>query len=245
MTVPAANPQKRPERFAPVPFRALGDKRLSRADLAVLGVIAAHDRFQTNGRGCDAGRPRIAHLANCDMATMSHAVTRLEAFGYIGSRTHPADGRKRLYWVIYTEDDAKFLNGATNPTPRERVAGAPAVRREIGGRSVTELAEIGGARNSLFVDSAKEFPANIFPEREKNIPESERYTPTRRASKGKRETFRPVASLVCEIERRCKQREITPQNALADLSDLYSQSDDARDAAHIERVIGEIEGCDD
>jgi DNA-binding MarR family transcriptional regulator len=228
---------KRPERWAAIPFRALGDKRLSRADLAVLGVIAAHDRFQANGRGCDAGRPRIAHLANCDMATMSHAVSRLESFGYVGSRAHPADGRKRIYWVIYTDDDAKFLSGETNPTPRGGTAG----RGDIGGRPATETPEIGGAGKGLSVDSAREILTNIFPEREKIFGEPENRYATTRALQGKKETWRSLSSHVCEIERRFKRGEISCPEALADLSDLYFQADDAQETAQIERVIGEIE----
>lgn len=241
MTGAATASEKKRECFAPVPFRALGDKRLARADIAVLGVVAAHDRFRSNGRGCDAGRPRIAHLANCDLATMSHAVTRLEAFGYIGSRADPRDGRKRIYWVNYSDDDGRFMSGATNPTPKAAAANSMAHPQPIGGRSVTERPEIGGAPKRQTFEPASDSGPNIFPEREKIFGEAGNTHASRRASEGDVGKWRPIASHVSEIERRFRKGEIERRDALASLSRLHGEATENHDQSHIERVLSEID----
>lgn len=243
MTGAATANGKRRERFAPVPFRALGDKRLSRADLAVLGVIAAHDRFRANGRGCDAGRLRIAHLANCDIATMSRSVTRLESLGYIASRADPRDGRRRICWVIYSDDDDRFLRAETNPTPKGSAANSSPMRQPIGDRSVTDWAQFSGAPNRQSAESSAESVANIFPERDKIFGETENRHASRRASEGGRGQWRPITSHVCEIERRFRKGEIERREALKALSGLQEAAED-EEAAHVERVISEIDYSD-
>lgn len=241
----AAGSQKsRSECFAAVPFRALGDGRLTRADLACLGVIAAHDRFQANGRGCDAGRPRIAYLANVDIATMSHSVGRLESLGYIGSRAHPGDGRKRIYWVIYADDDARFLSGATNPTPGANARNRTPRPNPIGGAAATDFAEIGGAPKRQPVEGTSQFSANIFPEREKTFGEAVNRHASTRAMEGKRSAWRPVGSHVSEIERRLKAGELHPTDAGTSLTALAYQTTERTEKAHIERVLSEIDAME-
>ncbi len=236
----AASQKTRRECFAAVPFRALGDARLTRTELAILGVIAAHDRFQANGRGCDAGRPRIAHLANCDMGTMSRAITQLELLGYVKVYAHPGDGRKRIYCVIYADKDFEMLSGKTNPTPRQKTRRKLQGRYEKGDEVDTDRNEIDDAENSGFVDSTAEFRTNIFPEREEYIPKTGTHAP-QRPHYDNDGNCRSITSRACEIERRLKQGKITREDAVDQLYELHLEADEQSERAHCERINSKID----
>jgi len=98
--------KKTKQQFAPVPQRAMRDQRLTSADLRLLMAIAAHDRFTYNKRGCYAGSQRLAACANCDATTVWRSTQRLCEFAYIDQSLDPNDRRKRIYRVIYNDDDA-------------------------------------------------------------------------------------------------------------------------------------------
>jgi hypothetical protein len=143
--------------------------------------------------------------------------------------------------VLYSDDDARFLNGATNPTPGGTSANRAPRRSPISGEAATEFAEIGGAPKRQPVVAAHQFAPNIFPEREKTFGEAvNRYASTR-AVEGKRGNWRPVASYVSEIERRLGKGELRPQDAASILKTLADRSLEQIEHAHIERVLSKID----
>ena len=58
--------------YAPIPARAMADEELTAEHFRVLMAVAAHDRFNKNGKGCCASHPRLAAAplarATCAMA---------------------------------------------------------------------------------------------------------------------------------------------------------------------------------
>lgn len=153
--------------YSAMPFRCFGDLRLTRADLAVLGVIAAHDRFQANGRGCDVKRDRLAYLADIDLATMSRSVRKLTEHGYIVGTPHHKDGRRNIYCVLYTDEDHEDFKSKTNPTDPERVRKKGKVgdrpATNLGDEPVTEKGQIGDIGNPATPEPASKTQNNIFP----------------------------------------------------------------------------------
>lgn len=103
--------------FAGVPLRAVQDDRLTATDWRVLVAIAAHDRFGGNGRGCIAGRARLAGMAKCEEVTASRAIARLVRFGYLKADRDQTDRRKKCYRVIYSDDDHKAFPPSANAKP--------------------------------------------------------------------------------------------------------------------------------
>ncbi len=91
--------------FGPIPFRAFGDDRLHKSHYRLLGVIAAHDRFNSNGQGCRAGNARLAKLSNANYTALSRAIRQLADWGYIQGSVNPLNRRSRTYVVIYSDED--------------------------------------------------------------------------------------------------------------------------------------------
>ncbi len=96
---------------APLPMRALGDKRLSALDLRTLGQIAFHDRLSLSrgeGRGCTASNQSLRERLGCDYSSLLKSISRLSAWGYIERKSRP--GKKRLD-VIRVIPDSWIENG--------------------------------------------------------------------------------------------------------------------------------------
>lgn len=87
--------------FAPVPNRALVDAGLTRLDLRVLGLIAAHDRFSANGLGCTLSTRRIADRLESKQPKVSASIQRLIEKGYVVAVANPKYAQKRMLAIVY------------------------------------------------------------------------------------------------------------------------------------------------
>lgn len=96
--------------YGAVPMRAASDRRLWGAPMALLVIIAGHYRFGRNGHGCYASQRRLAELMNCRQATVQEALGILEAAGIVDVEIDANDRRRRVYRVIYTEEDWRAFN---------------------------------------------------------------------------------------------------------------------------------------
>jgi len=99
-----------PRCYGAIPFRALRDKRLAGIPLALLGIIAAHDRFGHAGQGCTASQGRLAELVGCHRQAINAAIRRLEELGYISCGVFGKADRRMTYSVLYTEADAEAFS---------------------------------------------------------------------------------------------------------------------------------------
>lgn len=100
--------------FAPLPLRAIRDKRLTQRDLRVLGAIAAHDRMTRNGQGCWAPQDRLARVTGVKANHVGESIKHhLVPFGYVAREDHPWDRRRSRLYVIYTDEDGQFFTNNT------------------------------------------------------------------------------------------------------------------------------------
>lgn len=106
---PARNSKRnvRKEQFAPLPLRAMGDRRLTARHFRVLMAIAFHDRFNRNGQGCWAGRDKLAALAQCSVTHFSDAISDLRGWGYVISTPHPLNRRQVVHRITYDQTAAE------------------------------------------------------------------------------------------------------------------------------------------
>ena len=116
--------------YGAIPFRALRDRRLAGIPLALLGVIAAHDRFGRNGLGCTASQSRLAELVGCNREAINRAITLLDQLGYIDCGLDATTERRRSYSVVYdNEADVAAFAQARAPRRGARPVGACAPQR--------------------------------------------------------------------------------------------------------------------
>jgi hypothetical protein len=87
--------------------------------LALLGIIAAHDRFGRNGQGCWASHKRLAELVGCRREAVTLALGILQERGYVSVAVDEQDARRRVYSVVYD-----------NAADSEAFRGRKGVRRE-------------------------------------------------------------------------------------------------------------------
>jgi DNA-binding MarR family transcriptional regulator len=185
--------------FAPLPPRALADKELSRIDLAVLGVVAAHDRFSQSrgaGAGCYLENKDIAAIIGADPRNVSRAKSNLENRGYLVASQMEDDRRRKSARVVYlVDEDVEALKkrasrerkiGDENNTylPNKQGDGNNTQSTITGDISNTHQAEIGveddrvsdvkQTRNPLLRDYVKH---NRFSETEINPVETARFAP--------------------------------------------------------------------
>ena len=106
-------PKKPKELFAPVPISAIADKRLTALDHRVLEAVAYHDRFGRNGIGCSATHKRIAMLVGAHITNVTKSIARLISLGYLVSQKSGRDGRRRIYHVVYNDEDSEAFDGAS------------------------------------------------------------------------------------------------------------------------------------
>jgi DNA-binding MarR family transcriptional regulator len=109
--------------FAPLPARAIGDKRFSGLHFRVLACLAMHDRMSSSrgkGQGCIASNKTLAVECGCDYSRLSTTITDLGRFGYVEREQHPLNKRLRVYRVIYTDADIAFTKAANSlPTGKQ------------------------------------------------------------------------------------------------------------------------------
>ena len=122
--------------YAPIPARAMADEELTAEHFRVLMVVAAHDRFNRNGKGCCASHPRLARLAKCHIKSLSRSLKALAERGYIEGLPSPFNKLQRAYSVIYNDADRAIM---ASP-----IGNNPATYRDgIGNNPATETGPIG------------------------------------------------------------------------------------------------------
>ncbi len=93
--------------YGAVPVRALCDRDLWGLPLALLGIIAAHDRM---GKGCWATQRRLAKLLGVRQASISDAERKLDKKGLVTVTPDKKDQRRRFLRVRYTAADRAAFN---------------------------------------------------------------------------------------------------------------------------------------
>ena len=90
--------------FAALPARACGDTRLTGGHWRVLTVIAYHDRFNRNNRGCYIKQEKVAEFIGSSRSSVTEWLRDLLAWGYIGTLAPLTKDRRRVsYTVLYDE----------------------------------------------------------------------------------------------------------------------------------------------
>ena len=90
------------KQFAPLPVHACSDKRLTAGHWRTLALIASHDRFNRNNRGCYITQDRISETIGSSRSSVNQWLAELVAWGYLGLLEHPyGDGRRDAYTVKY------------------------------------------------------------------------------------------------------------------------------------------------
>lgn len=109
---------KKKHRFAAMPLRALRDLRMTGRHLRLLGIVAGHDQLDRNGQGCWAAQARLAKLASCGEHHVSELLGDLRDWSYLKIQKHPKDHRRRVYRVIYNEQDSRWDEEIKNTSHR-------------------------------------------------------------------------------------------------------------------------------
>lgn len=102
--------------FAPIPNRAWMDERLATRPLLlrVLALIAAHDRFNKNGKGCTLSTGRMAEKLNATQSKVAAACRQLTEWGYLNRLPTPGHRQVYMHCVVYEpEADKAALKGKT------------------------------------------------------------------------------------------------------------------------------------
>ena len=116
------------------------DKRLSALDFRALMAIAYHDRFSKNGAGCYASHTTLAKLVVCHIKALSRSLATLAEYGYIEGRLNPLNKKTRIYYVIYSDDDAHLKASKGNDPATDDL--------EIGSGCATDDPMIGNKSSS-------------------------------------------------------------------------------------------------
>ncbi len=99
--------------FAALPVRACNDKRLTGGHWRVLAIIAFHDRFNRNNRGCYITHQRMAEMIGSSRSSVTEWLRDLLAWGYLDTLApRSSDRRREAYTVRY------ILPNANNPTTK-------------------------------------------------------------------------------------------------------------------------------
>jgi DNA-binding MarR family transcriptional regulator len=159
--------------YSPVPVRAFGDQRFAGAHFRALGAVASFDRLNGNGRGCFAAYARMADLCGLAVETLKRSLADLLEWGYVRIEINPLDARRRVLFIVYSDEDGAALQGSGRSftkAGRLKLAPPPArPEREIGDELVTEKAEIGDLRKSQAVEIVERSATNISSLRNYNI----------------------------------------------------------------------------
>jgi DNA-binding MarR family transcriptional regulator len=142
-------------KFAAIPSRALGDRRLYEAHFRVLGKVALHDgRSSTQGgKGCFRSQRDMASEIGVDFGNFSRALKELGIWGYVSREKNPLNKRQWIYRITYT--GRQIIESATR-----EIVGSHA--NEIVGPRANDQAEIVGPRanTSLYFSEKNGTPNN-------------------------------------------------------------------------------------
>ncbi len=183
--------------FAPVPARAMADRKLTAEHYRVLMTIAAHDRFGANGRACYASHPRLATLAKCHLKSLSRSLRVLAERGYIEVAPNPLNQCQRAYRVVYLPEDKAIMKQAIGNGP---VTEDELIEEPTGNELVPDGDPIG---NKDFYE----------PEQNQGVPEHKIYCETVRIS---RETVKDNSAEAEDAGERRKEASVRACEALID-----------------------------
>ena len=106
-----------PKIFAAIPARTFRDPRMTAGHFRLLGLIALHDRLNTNGAGCYAKRETFARLLGWAEQSVSRVRRDLREWNYLKASSGGEDGRTIIDRVIYTGEDRDWRTAKIgNPT---------------------------------------------------------------------------------------------------------------------------------
>jgi DNA-binding MarR family transcriptional regulator len=126
-------------RFGGIPFRAVADGELTAYDLRLLATISAHDGFNKNRRGCFASHKRLAALTKAHYKTTARTIAKLIDRDYLHASQQGADGRLRVYRVMYTQEDHEAFRGdGRSHAPAKALRSVTEIVTDKGGESVTK-----------------------------------------------------------------------------------------------------------
>lgn len=158
--------------YSPVPVRAFADPKLDGADFRVLGIIAAHDRLNSNGSGCYANHKRLAAKVGIHFVTFSKSTTKLGEEGYLVAEPHPLNKRLRVYRVVYSEEDRAVMEAREDVTVSPHANDHHASQTSIVSLQARGPAPIVSLGNPQATDSYAKSSVNIFCEAEKTSGET-------------------------------------------------------------------------
>ncbi len=94
------------QQFAALPVRACADTRLTAGHWRVLGIIAYHDRFNSNNRGCYIKHQKMAEMIGSSRSSVTEWLRDLLAWGYVSTLAPLTNDRRReAYTVLYVPPD--------------------------------------------------------------------------------------------------------------------------------------------
>jgi hypothetical protein len=91
-------PDKAKPLFAPVPLRALGDRRFTGLHFRALGVIGWHARLAGS---CWAATRTIAETIGGNYSNVKTVIRDLVAWGYLECHVSPSHKNRRIYYIIH------------------------------------------------------------------------------------------------------------------------------------------------
>ncbi len=106
------------QQFAPLPARACGDTRLTGGHWRVLAVIAFHDRFNRNNRGCYITHQKMAEFIGSSRSSVTEWIRDLYTWGYVGVLAPlNKDRRREAYTIQYDPPEAVSHTDQECPEP--------------------------------------------------------------------------------------------------------------------------------
>lgn len=168
-------------RFGGIPFRALRDGELTLLDIRLLAVIAAHDGFNKNRRGCFASHKRLASLIEAHYKSAARSIAKLIDRGYVDASQQGDDGRLRVYRVIYTQEDhhafrgdgrshapARQLKSVTHTVTNHETKSVTHETTDTPAKDSQPLAGVGNSPSSGSVTESEEIGNRNEPQRDAN-----------------------------------------------------------------------------
>ncbi|MEL6366007.1 MAG: helix-turn-helix domain-containing protein [Pseudomonadota bacterium] len=226
--------------FTPVPVRAMGDDRLTAAELRVLMAVGRHARFGGNGAGCYASNATVAAEASVHEKSVSRAYIRLEKLGYIRRAQSGNDGRRFQRFIVWDEE--------ADEEGDEPVTDQP----EVGNEPATQSAEVGnncGYPKEIDLSSQNRFSeaknrsrlSGAFP---RTKPSGWLHGALKALSLSEEPVLpqgRSASSLFVEIERAWRTGKLCSDSAFDLVCFVWENLATDDDHGHFERFVGDIE----
>ena len=145
-----------------MPFRCLGDRRLTALHFRVLGVIATHDRLSRvkGGQGCWAGQKRIAGAVGTGKSHVSEAIADLSDWGYLKVEKGKGETRK-VYRVVYTSGDWDSFRVEDGEVP------------PVGNYVIPPVGNYDGPEGSSVIPPGGNFKGHEVPENRREVPSAD------------------------------------------------------------------------